>query len=365
MGISAKQRYELKKFVKQLEGHRGRHTELVTVYIPAGYDLNKIISHLSQEQGTATNIKSASTRKNVIDSLERMIQHLRLFPKTPPNGLAVFSGNISGQEGKFDFKVFSIEPPEPLNIRIYRCDKAFVLEPLSEMLDIREAYGLVVMDRRDADIAILKGKSIIPLTKAKSNVPGKTRAGGQSAARFMRLREDAAKDFYKKIGDMMKDEFLGKENIKGIIVGGPGPTKYDFVEGNFITADVKKKIIAIKDLAYTGSFGLNELLDKSDDTLAHEDVIGEKKLMGRFFNLLATRPGMVTYGLEEVKRNLRSGTVQIVLASETCEDSVIEEIEELAKPMGTEVSIISTETREGVQLREMGRVCAILRYELS
>ncbi len=365
MAVSAKQRYELKKFVRQLEQYRGRHTELVSVYIPAGYDLNKIISHLAQEQGTAANIKSAATRKNVIDALEKMIQHLRLFPRTPEHGLAVFSGNVSGQEGKYDFRVFSVEPPEPLNIRIYRCDKTFVLEHLMDMLDVKEAYGLVVMDRREADIALLKGKSIIQLAHTSSNVPGKTRAGGQSAARFMRLREDAAKEFYKKVGDLMKHEFFGKEGIKGIIVGGPGPTKYDFVEGNYITNEVKNKIIAVKDLAYTGAFGLNELLDKSEDTLAEEDIMGEKKLMGRFFTLLATKPGMVAYGTAEVKKNLETGAVQTVLLSETCDDALVEEIEELAKPVSAEVAIISTETREGVQLRDMGAIAAILRYEMS
>ena len=64
MALTAKQRFELKKFVKELEQYRGRHTELVTVYVPSGYDINKIIGHLKQEQGTATNIKSTSTRKN-------------------------------------------------------------------------------------------------------------------------------------------------------------------------------------------------------------------------------------------------------------------------------------------------------------
>ncbi len=363
MAMTEKQRYELKKFVKQIENIRGRHTELVSVYIPAGYDLNKITSHLAQEQGTAANIKSASTRKNVIDALERMIQHLRLFPKTPPNGLAVFSGNVSGQEGKYDFQVYSIEPPEPLNTRIYRCDKAFVTEILTEMLDIKEAYGLVVMDRREADIAYLKGKTIVPLKKTKSNVPGKTRAGGQSAARFMRLREDAAKDFYKKIGDMVKDEFLGKSSIKGIIVGGPGPTKYDFVDGNYITAEVKKKIIGIKDLSYTGSFGLQELLDRSEDILAKEDVMEEKLVMGRFFELLAKTPGKISYGKDEVMERLKTGAVETVLLSETCDDSAVEEFEEAAKAVGSDVKIISVETREGVQLRDIGKVAAILRYD--
>ena len=108
MSLDALQKHELKRFIKELENFRGRHTELVSVLIPAGYDINAIIGHLSQEQGTATNIKSASTRKNVIDALEKMIQHLRLYKQTPPNGLACFSGNVSEREGQFDFKVWSI-----------------------------------------------------------------------------------------------------------------------------------------------------------------------------------------------------------------------------------------------------------------
>jgi peptide chain release factor subunit 1 len=365
MALTAKQRYDLNRSVKELELHRGRHTELVSVYIPAGYDIIKIINHLSQEQGTATNIKSASTRKNVIDALEKMIQHLRLFPKTPEHGLAVFSGNVAERDGQQDFKVWSIEPPVPLKTRIYRCDKVFSLDLLREMIEVKEAYGLVVMDRREGDIAMLKGKTIIPLSSAKSNVPGKTKAGGQSAARYMRLREDSAKDFYKKIGDMVKEEFLGKKHLKGLIVGGPGPTKYDFVDGGYITNEVKEKIIAIKDLSYTGAFGLQELVDKCQDVLANEEVMEEKNIMKRFLETLAKSPDHVSYGMREVKHCLDIGAVDILLISESVDDNTVKELEEKADEMGTEVKIISTETREGIQLRDIGKVGAILRYEVQ
>lgn len=205
MSISAKEQYKLKKLIKELSTYRGRHTELVTVYVPAGYDLNKIISHLQQEQGTATNIKSASTRKNVVDGLERMIQHLKLYKKTPENGLCVFSGNVAEREGQSDVKVWSFEPPVPLNQRIYRCDKTFVLEALEDMIEVKEVYGLVVLDLRDGDIALLKGKTIIPLQSTHSEVPGKHKTGGQSAQRFERLRDGAAFEHYKKIAEYMKN----------------------------------------------------------------------------------------------------------------------------------------------------------------
>ncbi|MBT5021547.1 peptide chain release factor aRF-1 [Candidatus Woesearchaeota archaeon] len=364
MAISEKERFKLKKFVKELAKCRGRHTELVSVYVPAGYDLNAIINHLQQEQGTASNIKSKSTRENVITSLERMIQHLRLFKKTPPNGLAIFSGNVAEREGQQDVKVWSVEPPVPLNFRTYRCDKEFIIEPLQEMTESTEIYGLVVVDQRDAAIAILKGKAIIPLKKTHSEVPGKMRAGGQSAPRFQRLRQGAIKDHFKKVADYMKENFLTMKGLKGIILGGPGTTVNNFLNKDYITGDVRKKIIGTKDLSYTGDFGLQELVDKSQDLLAEEDIATEKALMGKFFTLLSTKPDMVSYGLEQVKKALKMGAVDAILVSEVADEDIIEEFEIIAEQLGSKVEIISTETREGVQLRDMGMFAALLRYPL-
>jgi len=224
-------------------------------------------------------------------------------------------------------------------------------------------YGLIVVDKRDANIALLKGKAIIPLSKTHSEVPGKMRAGGQSAQRFARNRELAAKAHFKKVAEYVKNEFLGNKNLKGIIVGGPGPTKHEFVEGDFITNEVKKKIIAIKDLSYTGEFGLQELLDKSQDVLAQEEVAGEKKIMNQFLNLLSKKPGKVTYGEKEVMEKLKMGAVEILLLSESLDEKTIENFEEKAKEFSSIVKIISIETREGVQLKEIGKIAAILRYE--
>jgi len=362
MVMDSVQRHKLKRFVKDLSAFRGRHTELVTVYVPAGYDLNKITTHLSQEQGTATNIKSTATRKNVIDALEKMLQHLKLFKRTPPNGLALFSGNASQKEGQSDVKVWSLEPPIPLNIRIYRCDKAFVMEPLKDMMETEEVYGMIVLDKRDAIIALLKGKAIVTLLKTHSEVPGKFRAGGQSAQRFARQREGAAKDHYKKVAEYAKEQFLFLPKLKGILVGGPGPSKYEFAEGNYITNEVKQKIIAIKDLSYTEEFGLQELLEKCEDVLAEEEVADEKKMMQRFFEMLSIAETKTGYGKLDVENKLAMGAVDVLLLSESLDDEVSEALETKAESMGSKVKIISTDTREGAQLRDMGGIVAILRY---
>lgn len=795
MALTEHQKYHLKKFVKELEVKQARHTEFVSVYVPQEYDLNKVINQLSQEQGTATNIKSAQTRNNVIDALERMIKHLRLYKQTPPNGMAVFSGNVAEREGSSDVQVWSIEPPIPVRTRIYRCDKNFQLDILREMLEAKEAFGLIVLDARDAIIAVLKGKTIVPMMKTHSHVPGKMKAGGQcleentllmledgdilpikdshnplkiisadikterinsssitnkwtndktvlqittkyprfqinaskdhtffvrtdvgveektaaqlkggeylvmpekidvlskdqplnfdpkmiregsmkkikipkhinpslarllgyylgdgsyevdritffeqrkdvaefyqelikkifgieskltfraaknyyqlrcysrivaqlfkkifseqdktlneripsiilkssnkslaqfiggffdaegyissnrisaginnqmivkqlqiallrlgiiasiheydnrrnpystktrytlaigdsesiqkfsshisfssneknnkleqackkvqkrdvirqifvngshvnnllkkynqrirdyrlsgflndkrqlnkalfkqklidtckipalkkellrfyhssfipvkinkittlgvkktvdietthhnflangvivhnSAHRFQQNRELAVKAHYKKVADYVKEQFLTYDGLKGILVGGPGPTKYEFVDGNYLTGDIKKKIIGIKDLSYTEETGLQELLDKSQDILAQEEIAEEKKIVNRFLELLATKPAKVAYGIVEVKKMIDLGAVDVLLLSEALDDKTIEELETAAKTFSTDIRIISTETREGVQLRDLGKAGAILRYEV-
>ena len=54
-----------------------------------------------------------------------------------------------------------------------------------------------------------------------------------------------------------------------------------------------------------------------------------------------------------------------VLLSEDLPDSKVVMFEEAAEKMGSSVKIISTQTREGAQLREMGKIAAILRYPVG
>jgi len=191
------------------------------------------------------------------------------------------------------------------------------------------------------------------------------RAGGQSAQRFARIREGAIKDHYKKIADHMKENFLPMIDLKGIIMGGPEVTVNDFLNHDYLTGDIKKKIIGVRALSYTGEFGMHELLERSQDLLAAEEVGEEKAIMQKFFQLLATKQAMVSYGRKEVEERLKMGMVETLLLSADLDDASIDALQELANTQGTEVRLISTDTREGVQLRDMGKVVAILRYAVE
>lgn len=360
----AKLKFKLRKLVRELSSYRARHTELVSVYISPGYDIVKVQQQLAQEAGTARNIKSASTRKNVQDALQKMIGQLRLYKKTPPNGLATFSGNVGSEESGSDVKVWSIEPPLPLKNRLYRCGQTFFLDPLIELTVPKEAYGLVVIDRSEGTIAILKGKAIIPVVNFHSMVPGKTRAGGQSAPRFARVRENLAKDFFKKVGDAVNKELSGKR-FKGIILGGPGPIKETFADGNYLSNEIKEKIIARLDIGYTGDAGIEELVNRSKDILAREDIVAEKQVVNKFMTKLSTQPDQVAYGIDPVRKAIEAGAVEMLLLSEELDDKTIEELAEKVEKFGGLWALISKDTKEGQLLINLGKIGATLRFKVE
>ena len=407
-------RHRLKKVLNKLSKYRGRNTELVSLYIPEGYPLPKVSQQLKDEAGTASNIKSKTTKKNVLSALEKISQHLKLYKQTPKNGLVIFCGNVSEQEGNADYQLFSLEPPEPISVRLYRCDQEFVLEPLRDLVEEREIYGLLILERNEATIGLLRGKRTELLDHMTSGVPGKTRAGGQSSVRFERLRDIADHEFRVRIGEHFNNFFLDKlPDLKGILVGGPGLTKNKFIDGGYLDYRLKEKVVELFDTVYTEEYGLRELVDKASSSLEKLEVMREKKIMGQFFTQLIKEDGLVAYGRKEIDKALTLGAVEDLLISEeldlwevtaacscgyeevkTLSDEELEELEEAisqkqcpecgnsqmeivkkveleeilsekAESIGAKMHLISTDTEEGTQLlKAFGGIAAILRFRI-
>tara|TARA_Y100000310_G_scaffold338049_1_gene426672 strand:+ start:229 stop:1323 length:1095 start_codon:yes stop_codon:yes gene_type:complete len=361
-----KEKLELEEKIEELQAVRGRHTELVTVMIPAGFSIHPVVKQLESEKSTASNIKSKQTRSAVIDSLDRIIRELRTYKKTPENGLALFSGNVSEKEGTQDIKIWAIEPPRPLKMRMYRCDQTFVTEPLEEMLQTEEVYGLLVIDRQAATIGLLEGKRMKVLRKLSSGVPGKIRAGGQSSQRFHRITEGLAKDFFRRVSGEMKEVFFNMPKIKGILIGGPIPTKEEFLEEGHLVTKLKEKVIAIKDIGYVDEHGLKLLVEASQEDIAELEITKEKKIIEEYFEKLGKDPDKAVYGKEKVSLALERGAINKLLISSKLEKKEIAEFEKRALNIGAEFIIISTETEEGQQFFNMTKgLGAILRFALE
>ena len=388
----------LKKLIRQLAAIKGRHTELVTVYIPKGANLHEVAAQLRNEESTAENIKSKQVRKNVTTALDKIIRHMQLYKKTPEKGMAIFCGNISEREGVADIELWVVEPPEDIKVKMYWCDQRFVMEPLQEMVKEKEIYGIICLDKSEGTIALLIGKRIETIFQKESIVPGKTRAGGQCSQRFSRVREGMLNDWLKNVGEAANKIFEEhKDEVIGIIVSGSGPIKEMFMKEDYMHADVKKKVIGMIDTSYTGAFGVEETVAKSDELLKEAEVTKEKKLLTQFLTELQKPHGRVSYGIEDVLKKTEAGAVDKIIVSEASplkayelldpqtqekkivfsatkpseprldlmgEKDIIDFLEELAENYGSKVAAVSADTREGQQFLELGGVGALLRYNI-
>ena len=401
-------KYQLKKLIKKLEDIRGRNTELVSLYIPAGYDMSKISEFVTSEASEAENIKSKHTRKNVQAALDKIGRKVKEEQQTPENGVAFFAGNVSEREGRPDIEVWEVIPPRPIESRHYRCDKEFVLEPLKQMVVEDKVYGLIVADKNDAAIGFLQGNSIKTEHVMSSNVPGKTKAGGQSAQRFQRFRKEMYQTWMNEIADNAKKSFLPKkrkDKLLGIIIGGPGFTKDKLIEDDYIHQELQEDIVAKESTNFSGEEGLEELVSKAEDSIQDSQVVKEKNLVTEFFENLEKENGKSEYGPERVKEALDVGAVDTILISESTElyyaefecpeghedhmfeakaeipeekechecnqdleltelADIVDAFGEKAEEMSSDLEIIGNEHEEGRRLENMGGIAAILRYRI-
>ena len=68
--------YRMKKAIDGLKSKKGFHTELVSLYIPHDKMLSDVTSYLKNEINESHNIKSKSTRKNVVASVTSLLGQL-------------------------------------------------------------------------------------------------------------------------------------------------------------------------------------------------------------------------------------------------------------------------------------------------
>lgn len=309
-----KNEYNILREIKRLKTIRGYGTELVSVYIPAGYNLAEEVAKLRNEHSQSGNIKSKSVRGNVQSALEKIMQYLKLYRETPKNGLAIFAGNISDNPGKVNIELFSMEPPIPLKVNIYRCDSVFLLDPIEEIVGSKDTYCLLVMDGREATVATLKGSHIQVIKKLNSMVHAKVNKGGQSQQRFARGREESIGEYHSRVSDIINKTFESSEfKIRGLIVGGPGPSKESFIKQN--TLNYQIKVLGVYDTGYTDEFGLHEMIEKASDLLKEQEAFQERKVIERFMQEIV-RKELAVYGYEPTKKALMAKQVSTLIIND-------------------------------------------------
>ena len=406
--------YKVRKLISELSSKEGRGTELVSLYVPPKKPIHEVIANLREEWGTAGNIKSDTTRNHVQDALTRTMQRLKLYRSAPDTGLVIFSGALpTNGLGSEVVNVYEIVPPKPVTAYLYQCDDHFHLEWLKDMLREDKVFGLLVIDASEAGLGILTGDRLEVPDLITSGISGKTRKGGQSARRYERGREMELTYYYHRVAEHATRVFIDNEKVTGLIVGGPGPTKDDFLKGGYLHYELQKNVLAVIDLGYSGREGVRELVEKAADTLKDVRLVEEKKLVQKFLGEVNRQGGLAVYGLPRVVDALRKASSEVVLVSDdfdtvqldakcrrcgtvksetvaaagkvqkkqmmlstacakcgavdydVVEKDVVDVLEELAFQVGSRVEVISSGTEEGSMFKSFGGVGAILRYRAA
>ena len=406
--------YKVRKLISELASKEGRGTELVSLYVPPKKPIHEVIANLREEWGTAGNIKSDTTRNHVQDALTRTMQRLKLYRTTPDNGLVIFCGALpTNGPGSEVINLHEIIPPKPATQYLYQCDDHFHLEWLKDMLREEKVYGILAVDASEAGLGILSGDSLEIPDVITSGISGKTRKGGQSARRYERGREMELTYYYHRIAEHATRVFMESSKVTGLVVGGPGPTKEEFLKGEFLHYELQKKVLAVLDLGYSGREGVRELVEKASDVLKDVRLVEEKKLVQKFLFEVNKAGGLAVYGLPRVIDTLQKANAEVVLVSddlntvrieakckkcgtvraetalgadkvqkkqeivsEPCgscgasefdvsEKDVVDVLEEMAFQIGSRVEVISSGTEEGNMFRTFGGVAALLRYRAS
>jgi peptide chain release factor subunit 1 len=403
--------YKVRKLISELSNKEGRGTELVSLYIPPKKPIHEAIANLREEWGTAGNIKSDTTRNHVQDALTRAMQRLKLYRTPPDTGLVVFSGALpTNGPGSEVVNVWEIIPPKPVTQYLYQCDDHFHVEWLRDMLREEKVYGILSIDSSEVGMGILSGDRLDIADVLTSGISGKTRKGGQSARRYERGREMELTYYFNRVGEHATRVFIDNNKVTGLIVGGPGPTKDEFLKGGYLHYELQKKILAVLDLGYSGREGVRELVEKASDILKDVRLVEEKRLVQRFLGEVNRQAGLAVYGLPRVMEALQKASAEVVLVTDdldmvrieaTCkkcgtvrtetvaaakkiqqrqemtstpcakcgamdydvaEKDLVDVLEELAFQVGSKVEVISTGTEEGSMFKSFGGVGAILRY---
>ena len=405
-------RLRLKKALQELSVMKGMGTELVTVIIPPDRMISDVRHQLSNEAGQAANIKSKSTKKHVTDAIESALSSLNRYKTPGDGGIAIFVGHVIIGNNKTRLTSTVIDdPPEPFSSFRYRCDSTFEISQLEEMLIDRTSYALFVIDRSEAAYGLASGKRLHCQEHITSLVPSKHGRGGQSAQRFERLIEEAAHNFFKKATERASNYWLPMvQNLKGVIIGGPGATKDFVVKNDYFHHEIKKLIAEpYFDVGYSNESGLRELIQRAGSTMDQIELDVERTIVDEFLQEVMKANPKATFGEMMIRAALEQGAVATLLLSESrtkrrvswicngcknnwitthdkslaepvCPDCKGEQIKEdiensmdliddltiLAGHTSAKVVLISMDTEEGATLSDaFGGIAALLRYPIS
>lgn len=313
--------WKMRKLIKNLESARGNGTSMISLIIPPKEQLSRWTQKLTEEYGTASNIKSRVNRLSVLSAITSTQQKLKLYTKVPTNGLLIYCGTIVTDEGKEKMVNIDFEPFKPINTSLYLCDNKFHVECLSELLESDMKFGFIVIDGNGALFGTLCGNTREVIHKITVDLPKKHGRGGQSALRFSRLRTEKRHNYVRKVAEIAVQVFItnDKVNVAGLVLAGSADFKSDLKNSDMFDQRLNAKVIKLVDVSYGGENGFNQAIDLCGEVLEGVKFIQEKKLIQKYFDEISMDTGKFCFGLDDTIKAMELGAVETLIVWENLE----------------------------------------------
>ncbi|KAI4519440.1 peptide chain release factor eRF1/aRF1 [Schizophyllum commune] len=312
------QMWKVKKLIKSLDSARGAGTSMISLILPPKDQIARASAMLTQEYGTASNIKSRVNRLSVLAAITSTQQRLKLYNRVPPNGLVLFVGTILTDEGKEKKVSFDFEPHKPINTSLYLCDNKFHTEALQELLESDSRFGFIVMDGNGTLFGTLAGNTREVIHKFTVDLPKKHGRGGQSALRFSRLRDEKRHNYVRKVAELAVQHFItnDKVNVQGLVLAGSADFKTELSQSDMFDPRLAAKVIKVVDVSYGGENGFNQAIELAAESLANVKFVQEKKLIQRYFDEISQDTGKYCFGVDDTLKALELGAVETLIVWE-------------------------------------------------
>jgi len=312
------EQWKIKKLIKSLEAARGNGTSMISLIIPPKDQIPRISKMLSDEFGTASNIKNRVNRLSVLGAIVSTQQRLKLYNKVPTNGLVIYCGTIMTDEGKEKKVNIDFEPFKPINTSLYLCDNKFHNEALNELLESDEKFGFIVMDGNGCLFGTLSGNTREVIHKFNVDLPKKHGRGGQSALRFARLRLEKRHNYVRKVSELAVQFFITNDrvNVVGLVLAGSADFKTELSASDMFDQRLQVKVIKTVDVSYGGENGFNQAIELSAEILQNVKFIQEKRLIASYFEEISQDTGKYVFGVADSLKALDAGAVDTLIVWE-------------------------------------------------
>lgn len=334
---AAIERFKVQKLIASLQKARGSGTSMISLILSPGTQISQTTKMLTDEYGTASNIKSRVTRQSVLSAITSAQHRLKQYSKCPPNGLVVYCGEVMTEDGKEKKLSIDFEPFKPINTSMYLCDSRFHTEPLGDLLQDDKKFGFIVMDGNGCLFGTLCGNHREVVHKFSVELPKKHGRGGQSALRFARLRLEKRHNYVRKVAESAVNAFISADqpNVAGLVLAGSAEFKNQLQTSDLFDPRLAAIVVKVVDVSYGGENGFNQAIELSAEALANVKFVAEKKLVGQFFDEIARDTGCYCFGVRDIMHALDMSAVETLIVYEDLEDQRYE----LRNPATGEITV--------------------------